>query len=238
MADQGFDHRVGAGELGGVGWVHQFREGGQQQAVAHHYAGNLGHLVAQGIHSADRVETGDGVGFGVYRGDVDLGVVVCLELAHEGRGYGGAADQLQVVVVSINVLGQGDAAEHDRCGHRLALAIVDRAPVGDTGGQVADVDAAFFPQFIDLGRERTGSAARGSVLVRIVQQGRQTGPATGKKLGQPRRICMRDVDAVRRRRSKPQGGIGAGALAQGFHPGRYALGSSILATSHDSHSLH
>lgn len=115
---------------------------------------------------------------------------------------------------------------------------MDGTPVGDTGGQVADIDAAFFPQFTDLGRQRTGGAARGGVLVRIMQQGGQAGSPPGKELGQARWIGMGYVDAIGGRRSKPQGRIRPGTLPQRFNPGSYTLGGSILSTSHDSHSLH
>ena len=238
LPDQGLDDRVRAVELGRVGRVDEVGEGGQQQAVAHNDAGHLGDQVAQGVHAAHRVEAGNGIGGGVHRGDVDLRVVIGLELAHERRGDGGAADQLDVVVVGVHVLGQGDAPEHDRGGDRFALALVHGAPVGDAGGQVAHVDAALVPQLADLGGQGAGGALGGCVLLRVVQQGGQAGASTGQELGQSRGVGVRDVDAVGRRRGEPQSGVGPGALPQGFHPVGYSIRSSILSTGHDSYSLH
>nr|WP_292038161.1 hypothetical protein [Massilia sp. UBA6681] len=197
----------------------------------------LGQLVAQRVHAAHRVEAGDGVGGGVHRLGVNGGVVVGLDLADERRGDDGPAHQLHVVVVLVQVAGQLDPPEHDRGGQRLAAPLMGGAPVRHARGQVAHVDAALVPQFIDLRVQRTGGALGHRELVRVMQQGGQAGAPPGQELGQARGVGVGDVDAVGGRRGEPQRGVRAGPLPQGLYPAGHAFGGSSSATSHDSHSL-
>src|SRR5699024_9406245 len=122
--------------------------------------------------------------------------VAAAQLTGQGRVESGGAGQLDLIVVGVSAGAQRDGDEHQRSGEGFGPGVGGLGPGGDTGGQKAQLDAAFIAHLTNFGANIGRSFGSGGEGGRIVEQRGQPGASAPDQLHHAGGVGFSQVNSV------------------------------------------